>query len=190
MNGIIVGSEGTLGIVTEITLKLAVIPEHTSVAVAPFPSIRAAADAAVSIIQKGIPLQALEILDDVQMQVINKTGGTGRLWKEETSLFFKFAGTKAEVSEQIAKVKAISAKSGGLEFEFARSEKEQHELWSARKQALWSMLSMRTEGHEVWSTDVAVPLSRLADILGKSILTIFCKLRAYILCIQSSPRRI
>lgn len=167
LNGIIVGAEGTLGLVTEITLKLAKIPEETSVAVVPFPSVRAAATAAVSIVQQGIPVQSVEILDDVQMRVINQTGGTGRTWKEQATLFFKFAGTKSEVAEQIKKIEKISAQTGGTNFEFAKSMKEQHELWSARKEALWAMLSLRTDGNEVWSTDVAVPLSRLADIIGK-----------------------
>ena len=169
LNGILVGSEGTLGIVTEITLKLAVIPEETSVAVVPFPSIRAAANTASCIVQNGIQLQALEILDDVQMRVVNEIGQTGRQWKEQTTLFLKFAGTRTAVADEIQRVKSIARQNGGHDFKFASTAKEQHELWSARKQALWSMLALRGEqkGNEVWSTDVAVPLSRLADIIGK-----------------------
>jgi D-lactate dehydrogenase (cytochrome) len=84
-----VGSEGTLGIVTEITLKLAVIPQETSVAVVTFPTIRDAANAAGAVLRAGVPIGALEIMDDVQMGVVNKSGSTNRKWKEETTMFFK-----------------------------------------------------------------------------------------------------
>jgi D-lactate dehydrogenase (cytochrome) len=84
-----VGSEGTLGIVTEITLKLAVVPQETSVAVVTFPSIRAAATAASQVMRAGVPVAAVEIMDEVQMQVVNRSGSTSRKWKEAPTLFFK-----------------------------------------------------------------------------------------------------
>lgn len=89
LNHLFVGSEGTLGIVTEITLKLAVVPQETSVAVVTFPSIRAAAAAASDIMRSGVPVAAMEIMDEVQMMVVNKAGGTGKIWKEVPTLFFK-----------------------------------------------------------------------------------------------------
>ncbi|KIX01303.1 glycolate oxidase, subunit GlcD [Rhinocladiella mackenziei CBS 650.93] len=165
LTGLFVGSEGTLGVVTEITLKLTTIPEETGVGVVTFPSMRAAAKAAVDVVHKAIPVGAVEILDDVQMNVINRAGNTDRKWKETPTLFFKFAGTTGAVKDSIAQVGQVVKAHGGSDFEFARDEAEQKSLWSARKEALWSMLSLRTHGNEVWSTDVAVPLSRVADLV-------------------------
>lgn len=166
LNELFTGSEGTLGLVTEITLKLAVIPEVTSVAVVPFPSIRAAASAAAGVMRQGIPVAAMEIMDEVQMKVVNLGGATRpRVWEEKPTLFFKFSGTAVGVKDNIARVQAITKKHQGGRFEFANSATEQKLLWSARKESLWSMLALRKEGSEVWSTDVAVPFSRLADII-------------------------
>lgn len=165
LTGLFVGSEGTLGIVTEITLKLTPIPQHTSVAVVNFPSIHAAASCAQGVIRSGIPVAAMEIMDDVQMGVVNKAGSTHKKWKEVPTLFFKFSGTPRAVEEHISQVKAISKKSSGSDFEFTANPKEQAALWSARKESLWSMVALKKEGEEIWSTDVAVPVSRLADLI-------------------------
>lgn len=167
LTGMFVGAEGTLGIVTEVTLKLAVIPQETKVGVVTFPSIRHAASAAMQIIRAGIPVAAMEIMDDVQMAVINKAGGTGRVWQEVPTLFFKFSGTTAGVKDNIEGTTRIARGNGAGEMVYAKTEQEGRELWKARKDSLWSMLMMRREGDEVWSTDVAVPISRLPDIVGK-----------------------
>ncbi|RPB04351.1 FAD-binding domain-containing protein [Choiromyces venosus 120613-1] len=161
-----IGSEGTLGFVTEATLKLAVKPASESVAVSSFPTIRDAAETVAEVMAKGIPIAAIEILDDVQMKCINQSGSTSRSWKEEPTLFFKFAGTQSGVKEQIALVKQIGKSHRSQSFEFARNSDEAHELWSARKEALWSVMALRRdENDHVWTTDVAVPLSRLAEII-------------------------
>jgi D-lactate dehydrogenase (cytochrome) len=168
LNGLFVGSEGTLGLVTEITLKLAVVPKEFSVAVVTFPTIRDAAATASSVMRAGVPVAALEFLDEVFMSVVNQTGCTApRQWKEVPTLFFKFSGTKVSVADNVRQVQEIAKAHNGGTFEFAKDKQEQDLLWSARKQALWSMLSVRKEGTELWSTDVAVPLSRLADIIGR-----------------------
>ncbi|PQE13444.1 glycolate oxidase protein [Rutstroemia sp. NJR-2017a WRK4] len=169
LNSLFVGSEGTLGLVTEITLKLAVVPQEFSVAVVTFPSIRAAASAAADVMRAGIQVAAMEIMDEVQMRVVNLSKSTApRTWKEKPTLFFKFSGTKGSVKENIAQVSAIAKAHKGGDFEFAKDAREQKLLWSARKESLWSMLALRKEGSEVWSTDVAVPFSRLADIIELS----------------------
>lgn len=160
-----IGSEGTLGLVTEATLKLTVLPESTSVAVASFPSIHHAATCVSKVVGKGIPIAAVEILDDNQMKCINDAGSTSRTWTEAPTIFFKFAGTPSGVKEQIAQVQSLAKQSSSKTFEFAKSEDEQHELWSARKEALWSAMAAKKEGDRVWTGDVAVPMSRLAELI-------------------------
>lgn len=131
-----------------------------------FPSIRDAAAAAAEVMQTGIPVAAMEVMDEVQMRVVNLGGATApRVWKEMPTLFFKFAGTKASVRENISSVQGIARRNGGSNFEFAKDEREQKLLWSARKESLWSMLALRKDGEEVWSTDVAVPFSRLVELI-------------------------
>jgi len=163
-----IGSEGTLGLVTEATLKVTVKPVATSVAVASFGSIREAADCVARVVGDGIPVAAVEILDEDQMRFINHAKSTTRQWKEAPTIFFKFSGTDSGVKEQVAIVRNIAKKNGGKSFDFARNAEEQVELWSARKEALWSAMAMRRPGDHVWTGDVAVPMSRLPDIIEQT----------------------
>jgi len=161
-----IGSEGTLGLVTEATLKLTVKPKSQSVAVATFPTIHDAARCVTRVVEEGIPVAGLEILDDVQMRCINASKTTSRQWKEAPTLFFKFSGTPVGVKEQISMVQKIAKSTAGQSFEFARDEQEMRELWSARKEALWSVMAMKQNPEDhVWTTDVAVPMSKLPDIV-------------------------
>ncbi|TLD12459.1 uncharacterized protein PgNI_04359 [Pyricularia grisea] len=163
-----VGSEGTLGLVTEATLKLAVRPASTSVAVSTFPTVRAAADCVAAVVGAGIQVAAVELLDDAQMKCINDAGMTTRSWKEAPTIFFKFAGTQGGVKEQVSLVQKLAKGNSATSFDFAKNEDEQLELWSARKEALWSTMAVKKEGEHVWTSDVAVPISRLPDIIEET----------------------
>jgi len=169
LNSLFVGSEGTLGIITEATLKLANVPSHVGVATVAFPSVKEASNAATAMIRGGVSLAALELMDDVQMGVLNKAGGTaGRMWPEKPTLFIKFSGSERAVEDSTDASKSIATIHGGTEFVSATDEKTMDALWSARKSALWAMLAIRPEGTQIWSTDVAVPLSHLAEIVEQS----------------------
>lgn len=164
-----IGSEGTLGLVTEATLKVTTKPISTSVAVASFGSIRQAADCVAKVVEEGVPIAAIEILDDNQMKSINAAGMTDKVWGEAPTLFFKFAGTPYAVKEQVGIVQKLAKGTGSKTFEFAKNAEEQAQLWSARKEALWSVMAMRrNDSDHVWTTDVAVPISRLPDIINET----------------------
>ncbi|KAK6365725.1 D-lactate ferricytochrome c oxidoreductase [Exophiala oligosperma] len=161
-----VGSEGTLGLVTEATLKLTNKPENVRVAVAAFPSNQDAVEAAVKIVQKGLPVGALELLDGLSMKTINNSGYCEKDLAEAPSLFLKFSGSETVVREQIQQVRALAKEARCLSFQFGKDEAESDAFWHARKTMLWSLMTMKKNPDDKFvGTDNAVPISRLADII-------------------------
>lgn len=159
---LLIGSEGTLGVVTEATLRLRPLPEKTAVAVCAFPSVHAAATAAHRLLQQGVQVQCVELLDEWMIRALNAQSGFA--YPEKPHLFFKFAGTTAQVDDDAKRTATISAALGGEALRFAEDAAGQKRLWEARKVALWSASAMRA-GARVAITDVCVPLSSLADAI-------------------------
>ncbi|MFC3051949.1 FAD-binding oxidoreductase [Kordiimonas pumila] len=159
---LMIGAEGTLGIITEITLRLHGIPEVISSAVCSFDTIDGAVDTVVQSIQLGVPLARVEILDDVQMKAVN-------LWSklnypELTTLFFEFHGSETNVKEQIEIVSSVAADNGGGDFQWSNLPEERTKLWRARHEAYYAALGLKP-GSVGWPTDVCVPLGRLAECI-------------------------
>lgn len=173
LTNLIIGSEGTLGIVTEATLRLHVIPKVENVAIASFPNLKGAASAVEKIVRSGISVNALELLDAEMMKFVNESGETTNLYEESPTLMLKIGGSSTKVAEAITKdVKDICREAGceKKSFRFATSDEEKLELWTARKVALWSIIDAGKKvlgpNAQVWTTDVAVPISRLVESLA------------------------
>ena len=157
---LIVGSEGTLGIITELTLKLAGIPEAISGGVCPFPSVEACCRATILTIQSGIPVARIELLDALQVRAVNLHS---KLALPETPmLFLEFHGTEAGVAEQSERFADIAREFGGGPFEWATRQEDRTRLWEARHNAALSCKALRP-GAQIVATDVCVPISRLAE---------------------------
>ncbi|KAF1817632.1 D-lactate dehydrogenase [Eremomyces bilateralis CBS 781.70] len=164
---LIVGSEGTLGIVTEASLKLTSKPQNVRVAVVAFPSIPNAVDSAIKVVQEDLPVAALELLDDFTMKAVNEAGYCEKQYAETATLFLKFSGySDRMVQEIIGKVMDIAKANNCSSFEISKTEREASDLWQARKTALWSVLALRRKPEDKFlSSDAAVPISRLGDLI-------------------------
>jgi D-lactate dehydrogenase (cytochrome) len=160
-----VGSEGTLGVITEVTLRLYGIPEAIMSAVCPFPSVEAAVDAVVATIQAGVPIARIELLDAMSMDAVNKYAKLD--YAVAPTLFFEFHGTARGVEEQVAQVKEFAGEQGGTEFRWASLAEDRSKLWQARHDAYYAALALRP-GSKGWATDVCVPISRLAQCIAET----------------------
>ena len=160
-----VGSEGTLGIITEVTVRLYGIPEAMAAAVCAFDSIEGAVNTVIQTIQLGVPVARIELLDDVQMGSLNKYSKMNHAVKN--TLFIEFHGTDAAVKEQAETVQSVAAEHGGGEFKWATRPEERNALWTARHDVTWANKALRP-GCEIWASDVCVPISRLAECITES----------------------
>jgi D-lactate dehydrogenase (cytochrome) len=162
---LLVGSEGTLGIITELTVKLYPIPEAISSAVCAFQSVDAAVDTAIQTIQLGIPVARIELLDALTLSAVNRYSKT--TLKELPTLFFEFHGSPASVEEQAQLVQEIAGSFDGQDFEWAIRPEERSRLWQARHDAYFACLQMKP-GCRAFPTDVCVPISRLAECIRET----------------------
>jgi len=160
-----VGSEGTLGVITEITLKLHGIPQSIVGGVCPFPSVEAACNAVIATIQMGIPVARIELADEVQVKACNAYSKLSL--KEQPTLFLEFHGSEAGTREQSQSFGEIAAEFGGGPFEWTAHEEDRQKLWQARHDVYYACLAMRP-GCKAFATDVCVPISRLAECVGEA----------------------
>jgi D-lactate dehydrogenase (cytochrome) len=162
---LMVGSEGTLGVMTEITLRVYPLPEAMSAATCTFPSIDAAVQTTIQIIQMGIPIARCELLDRFAVQAVNRHDKLALT--EAPMLLMEFHGSEAGVAEQSATVQEIASEFGGEGFQWATTPEERKKLWTARHRAYFAGLQMKP-GCRTVTTDTCVPISRLAEAVTKA----------------------
>ena len=163
---LMVGSEGTLGVTTEITLKLYGIPELIAGGRVSFPSVKDATDAVIMTVQAGIPVARIEFLDIAQVKAVNSYSKTNL--PEAPLLLLEFHGSEKSVKEQSELFGEIASDHGGNDFEWTSNNEDRNKLWKARHDAYWSCKAVRPEA-EIYSTDVCVPISKLSDCIIETI---------------------
>ena len=157
-----VGSEGTLGVITEITVRLYGVPAAISSAVCSFPSVEAAVNVVIKTIQAGVPVARIELADAVQMDAMNKYSKLEL--RVAPTLWLEFHGTEASAEEQAKMVQMIASEHGGTDFSWTTNPEDRHKLWRARHDAVYANKALR-DGAQFWPTDVCVPISRLAECI-------------------------
>jgi D-lactate dehydrogenase (cytochrome) len=162
---LLVGSEGTLGVITELTLKLHGIPETILSAVCPFATIEGACNATIAAMQIGLPLARIELADEVQIKACNAYSHL--TLGEQPTLFLEFHGTAASTREQVESFAEIARSEGGGDFRWAECPEERTKLWQARHDAYWAARGLRP-GADVVTTDVCVPIFALAACVGET----------------------
>jgi D-lactate dehydrogenase (cytochrome) len=162
---LLVGSEGTLGVITEVALKLYGIPEAIVAAVCPFPSVEACCNATITAIQMGLPVARIELVDTEHVKAFNAYSKIDL--KVAPTLFLEFHGTVASAQEQAETFAAIAEDLGGGPYSFASKEEDRQKLWQARHDAFWATKSL-VPGKDAFATDVCVPISRLAECVTET----------------------
>jgi D-lactate dehydrogenase (cytochrome) len=162
---LMVGSEGTLGVITEVRLRLAGQPEAISSVVCSFPNLDGAVETAQLVIQSGIPVARMELLDEVQMDACNRYSGLD--YPVQPTIFFEFHGSENGVAEQAERTGELARAAGGTDFAWATRPEARSKLWAARHAAYYAALALRP-GAKGWPTDVAVPISRLAECIAET----------------------
>ena len=157
---LLVGSEGTLGIFTELTVRLYGIPERTLAAVCPFKTIEGACNAVIQSIQLGLGVARMELLDEVQIRAVNVHSKLSL--DEAPTLFLEFHGTEVSARDQVEVFKGLAEAEGAIRFDWAEKEEDRRRLWKARHDGYWAVKTA-WPGREVFATDVCVPISRLAE---------------------------
>lgn len=157
-----VGAEGTLGVITEVSVRLHPVPEAISAAVCPFPSLKAAIDTVIVTIQMGLPVARIELLDEVMMDAVNRHSKLD--YPRAPTLFFEFHGSEAAVAEQAERVGEIARDHGAAGFQWASRPEDRSRLWHARDNTLYAALGLRP-GARAMITDVCVPISQLEQCL-------------------------
>jgi D-lactate dehydrogenase (cytochrome) len=155
-----VGAEGTLGIITEVQLRLYGLPEAILAAVCQFAELKGAVDTVIVAMQLGIPVARIELLDDVQMDACIRYSQLA--FEAKPTLFFEFHGTQAGVREQAETIESIAAEHGGSRFQWATAQEERSKLWKARHNAYYAALAL-APGRQAFATDACVPISRLTE---------------------------
>jgi D-lactate dehydrogenase (cytochrome) len=161
-----VGSEGTLGVITEVTLRLYPLPEAISAAICHFPSVAAAVDTTIEIIQMGVPIARVELLDANAVRAVNRHDKLAL--RETPMLLMEFHGSDAGVKEQATTVQNIAHEHGGEAFQWASTPEERSRLWAARHRAYFAGMASNP-GCRTVTTDACVPISRLAEAIGESV---------------------
>jgi len=158
-----VGSEGTLGVIVDATVRLHPLPEAVSAAVCAFGTMEGAVETVIATIQLGVPVARIELLDETQMEGVNRYSKTS--YAVAPTLFFEFhSDSERHVADQAATVEALATEHGGHRFEWATRLEDRERLWQARHDALYAALALRPGGRP-WTTDVCVPISRLAECI-------------------------
>jgi D-lactate dehydrogenase (cytochrome) len=165
LTGIFVGSEGTLGIITEVTVRLYGIPEVMAAAICAFPTVEAAVDTVIQTIQMGLPISRMELLDDRAIEAVNNYSKLGL--PVTPTLFFEFAGSQSAVEEQAAIVEELARGEGATNWRWSTDADERAKLWQARHDIHWALRSIRP-GARGWGTDVCVPISALAEVIRET----------------------
>ena len=160
-----IGSEGTLGVITEVTVRLYAVPAAISSAVCSFPSVEAAVNVVIKTIQAGVPVARIELADAVQMDAINRYSKLDL--PVAPSLWLEFHGTEASAEEQAKMVQVIASEHGGSDFSWATKPEDRHKLWRARHDVVYANKALR-DGAQLWATDVCVPISRLAECITET----------------------